>query len=466
MSLPPSRAGRCFVSLTSLYLLAVCLLAELAVQHATPTDVVWYISSVNGSTDIATCGRTIDTPCRDLQLILEQSMLFDNTSTNCQRSVGGNDGRNSTTLYFLEGVHFVPPVCLTNWFNLRIVGLGEVTITSRDSIGAPRAFFEFRQCSNISIENVTNFDTSFIGKATLYFETCSDIRISNCVFPVIRTLSTGVIVQRSKGVVEITDSLFVGNSAPDTSESYGLSILHGCESGNSAVPCFTDDRGAVEPIFITIRNTNFTNFTTNAKPNDRYSSTRSTSIGMRIRFLEGAVDSTALIDNVTSSRNAHPAGSHMLINFDSGSSANSVRFVNCKFEENRVRYGGGLAAYFYGRTSNNRLTVEDSKFLDNVADFEGGGVFVVYLQSPENNAVLLSRNKFERNQAYSGAGVFLFNSPNFFDLTGLFDPEMLPLVTANISNCSFTYHRTTTIKEGIISTLRMQLYISGVRYVI
>ena len=449
---------------SSLWLLLGSLFAVL--RGATPTNVVWYIST-NGSSDITTCGHSIDSPCVNLQLVLEQSPLFDNTSTNCLESAGDDDGRSSTTVYFLEGVHFVPPVCLTNWTNLRIVGLGEVAITSRDSIGAERAFFEFRQCRNVSIENISNFNTSFIGKSSLYFDTTSEIKISNCVFPVISKQSTGVIITRTKGDVEITDCLFVGNAAYGTSESYGLSIIHGCGSNDNDNVCPV--RGAsspvepFEPVHIIVRNTNFTNFTTNAKPNDRYSSTRSDTIGMRIRFVRGAVDSTVLIENVHSSRNVHPSGSHMLVNFDSDSSGNSVRFVNCKFEENNVRYGGGIATYFYGGTRNNSLIIEDCKFVNNVADFEGGGVFVAYLESPENNLVQVLRSRFERNVAYSGAGLFVFNSPSFLDQSGLFDPQSLPLVMANITNCSFVHNNVTRLKEGVVSLLRMKFVISGVR---
>ena len=440
------------------------------IRGVTPTDVVWYIST-NGSSNIATCGHSIDTPCNSLQLILDQSPLFDNSSTKCHLSTGDDDGRSSTTVYFLEGVHFVPPVCLMNWTNLRIVGLGNVTITSQDSIAAPRAFFEFRQCSNVSIEDIANFDTSFIAKSTLYFDTTSDIRISRCVFPVVRKQSTGVTIQRTKGTVDIIDSLFVGNAEPATTESYGLSIEHGCGGdGRNDDVClinFADPHAPVdplEPFHLTIRNTNFTDFTVeNAAPNDRYSSTMSDTIGMRIRFLRGSVNNTVLIENVQSSRNVNPAGSHMLVNFNRDSSGSTVRFVNCKFEENKVRYGGGIAAYFSSGTKDNSLVIEDSKFVNNVADFEGGGVFVAYLESTESNIVWIARNKFERNQAYSGAGVFMFNSPSFSDQTGLFDPVPLPLVTANISNCTFMHNKATQLKEGVINLLRMLFRISGVR---
>ena len=449
-------------SIAFLWLLAASLFAT-TLGAATPTNVVWYVST-NGSSDIATCGHSVDNPCASLQLILLQSRLFDNTSTNCFRSAGDDDGRSSTTVYFLEGVHFVPPVCLTNWTNLRIVGLGAVTITSRDSIGAERAFFEFRRSRNISIEDISNFNTSFIGKSSLYFDTTSDIRISNCVFPVVSKQGTGVIITRTKGVVEITGCVFVGNAARSTTESYGLSILLGCgDNINDDVCPLGNPVELFERACITVRDTNFTNFTTNAEPNDRYSSTRSDTIGMRIRFLRGAVGSSVLIDNVQSTRNIHPSGSHILVNFDSGSNENSVKFVNCKFVENKVRYGGGIAAYFYGQTKDNSLVIEDSKFVNNVADFEGGGMFVAYLESPENNFVEISRSTFEGNFAYSGAGLFMFNSPSFLDQSGLFDPQSLPLVTASINNCSFVQNKATLLKEGVVSLLRMIFNISGVK---
>ena len=446
---------------SSLWLVAAAAILFAVFRGATPTDVVWYISATNGSTDIATCGHSIDRPCASLQMIIDQSPLFDNTSTiRCHVSPGDNDGRTSTTVYFLEGEHFVPPVCLMNWTNLRIAGMGRVVITSQNSIATSRGFFEFRQCSNVTIENIEEFDTSFIGKSTLFFDSTSDIRISGCVFPVMRLQSTGVIAQRVYGAIEITDSQFIGNTEPDSKESYGLSIVHGCPDngrGDAACP------NPWPPVQIIISNTSFTNFTAEATPDDSYSSTRSTSIGMRIRFLSGSANSMALIENVRSSGNINAGGSHMLVNFDSLSSGNSVRFSNCVFEENKVRYGGGVAAYFYGRTRDNSLVIEDSLFVNNVADFEGGGVFVAYLESPENNLVQISRNHFERNQAYSGAGVFVFNSPSFLNQAGLFDPVSLPLVAANLTNCTFKHNKATQLKEGVVTLLRMLFNITGIR---
>ena len=447
----------------SLWLVAAAatLFAVFQAATATPTDVVWYISAVNGSTDIATCGHSIDRPCASLQMIIDQSPLFDNSSSRCHISLGDDDGRSSTTVYFLEGEHFVPPLCLMNWRNLRIAGLGRVVITSQDSVGATRAFFEFRQCSNISIENLEEFDTSFVGKSTLFFDNTSDIQISGCVFPVMRLQSTGVIAQRAYGTVEITDSRFFGNTEAGSTESYGLSITHGCaDNGRSDAEC----SNTWPPIQILIRNTSFFNFTAaGAMPDDRYSSTRSDSIGMRIRFLSGSSNSTVLIENVQSSGNVNAGGSHTLVNFDSFSSGNTVRFSNCTFEDNQVRYGGGIAAYFYGGTRDNSLEIEDSRFLNNIADFEGGGVFVAYLESPENNLVQISRNTFKRNRAYSGAGVFAFNSPSFLDQAGLFDPVSLPLVTANLTNCTFRYNKATQLREGVITLLRMLFNITGIR---
>ena len=458
-------AGRSSTSFPR-WLFAAVIISAAAFRGATPTDVVWYISATNGSSDIATCGHSIDLPCSSLQLIIDQSPLFesqDPISTQCHLSLGNVDGRSSTTVYFLEGVHFVPPVCLRNWTNLKIAGLGgRVVITSEDSIAASRAFFEFRHCSNVSIEDIDIFDTSFIGKSSLFFDSTSDIQISRCVFPVVKLQSTGVVAQRVMGAFEIVDSVFLGNVEPDSRESYGLSITHGCTDGGQ-----TDDEclESWPPVQITIRNVSFTNFTAVATPDDSYSSTRSDSIGMRIRFLPGSTSSSALIENVKANGNINAGGSHMLVNFDRGSSGNSVRFTSCRFEGNRVRYGGGIAAYFYGGTRDNRLRIENSSFVNNVADFEGGGLFVAYLESYQNNIVEISGNNFDRNRAYSGAGVFVFNSPSFLDQAGLFDPVSLPLVTANLTNCTFKQNKATQLTEGVVTVLRMLFNITGVRWV-
>ncbi len=435
--------------------LLVLLLAGCSLSAA--VDVVWYIAN-NGSDDISTCGRSIAMPCINLTVVLQNSELFENGTSSCRGSTGDSDGRSSTTVYFLEGTHFMDPVCLTNWDNLRVVGIGpkgSVTVGSR--IGGLNGLFSFTNCTGLTISNIV-FETGFIGRSTLYFCTCVDITIEDCLFSVATANTQGVTIIQSSGDISIIRSNFFGN--PELSSRVdnfviGLSIVHGNGGGSLCV-------GDPRPFQLAISDCQFTSITSGELAEDNYSSVRSRGTVLRIRFLRGSENNRVTIENITVTNTLYIAGSAVLIDFDSGSDTNTVSIARSKFSRNRVRYGGGVAAYFYSDPHFGRLSVEDCIFENNVAAFEGGGVFAVFLGSDASNFLRVERSIFTGNSALVGAGLFLLNNPVWFSQRGLFDPVSPPLITVNVSDCSFVNNRA-DLKEGVLNTLRVELFVTGVR---
>lgn len=101
----------------------VALLVVLALFSATRVggqqsgDVVWYIDPTS-TADHETCGHEASQPCSSLEVVFQESLLF-NSSSACYTSLGDQDGRTSTTV-FLMGPIFVPPLCIHNWQNLHV----------------------------------------------------------------------------------------------------------------------------------------------------------------------------------------------------------------------------------------------------------------------------------------------------------------------------------------------------------
>lgn len=430
--------------------LLLCTLSFSAAQ-----DKVWYISAdPNASSDIASCGRSLEAPCNSLQVIIDQSSLFDNGTTVCRLSNGDDDGRTSTTLYFLEGRHFVPPVCLKGWDNLSIIGMGDnVTISSR--LGAPRGFFEFNECTGVSISNI-HYDIGFIGKSTLFFDGCRDISITGCSFSVHIANTRGIEMSQCSGQITLSQCLFVGEpSLAGRIDNYiiALSISHGCE---------VDRCTPADPFQLSVVNSTFINVTSGGEPVDDYGSVRSRGAALRVRFLRGSVDSSAMFDRLQVQGTVNPSASSVLVNFDLGSSNNKALFVNSHFRDNRVRYGGGIAGYFYAGPTNSLLEINDCTFESNEAAYEGGGVLVTFLVSDTSNTLLMSRNMFKKNSALVGAGIFVLNSPFFTMPRGLFHPNAPPLVSANLTDCTFIENKALNT-EGVVSLLRIELYVNGMR---
>ena len=419
---------------------------------------VWYIGS-NGSSNASTCGRAIETPCINLTVILEGSQLFGNSSGFCRMARGDRDGRSSTTVNFLEGRHFVDPVCLSNWQNMRIIGLapkGSVSITTRN--GGLRGLFQFEDSTGITVSNII-YDTGYVGKSMFYFSNCRDISITDCSFSVETPHTRGVEMVGCSGDLVVTRSTFIGNPELAIVEDnfvIGLSVEHGCDT--NGLQCDT----SFSPFQLSVTDSTFTTVSSGGEASDNYGSTKTRGTALRVRFMSRSFGNRATIDNITVTGATSQGGSSVLVNFDTGSSDNAVLVTRSKFMSNRVRYGGGVAAYFFSGPTNSVLNIEDCVFENNIAAFEGGGVFAVFLESDETNSLQITRSSFTRNTALVGAGVYLLSNPFWFSQRGVFDPVSPALVTANLTNCTFVENRA-DLKEGVVNLLRLVLNVDGVK---
>ena len=454
-------AGRVNNLITALSKMFISLLVlVLQSSFMLSTDVEWYISA-KGSADVATCGKTAAEPCNSLAEILARSPSFDNGSSICYLSDGAVDGRDSTTVYFVGEVK-VTSVCLMNWTNLRIVGLGDnITITS-GLFGGNRGIFECIQCTNVSIENL-NFATSAINKATLFFQASMDIRVIECSFYLASQSTLGVQLLHCAGNIALTNNTFYGsgNEVADSLSPLGLDIDHGCidcsipfngESYNFSTLSFT----------LMITDCTFKDLKNRSPPEDRYNVARGSAAAMRLRFGANSMDNQIFVLGSSYSNIVNSKANSIVLNYEGKSANNTVHFIGCTFRRNRVRYGGGISAYFYNGPVDSRLIVEDSEFVDNVADFEGGGVFVTFLSSGSSNTLQIYNSSFARNSATYGSGLFLLNNPTWFSQRIFFDPVSRSLVTAELVGCMFR-NNTASKDEGVINTLRIQLNIYGIR---
>ena len=445
----------------SLYL---ALLASSLAYPCLATDLEWYISP-NGSAD-ASCGVSADAPCSSLEPILERSMQFSNDTLTCYLSSGATDGRDSTTLYFM-GENHVPPVCLMNWTNVRVVGLGGGAVITSRQFGAERGVFEFISCFNISIENL-DFKTSALGRAVLFFEASRDIAVAESSISITADTSIGVQIVNCAGEIVLSGDLFYGNISrrTDMIRVLGLDVTHGCN--NCTIP-FTDEPYDFPSHTFSLAMTQctFQDLSVTSDPEDSYASSRRSASGARIQFKDRSSHNRVTITDSTFQRIFNSESNGVLINFDGNEvkdvANNSVIFSNCTFQQNWVRYGGGVSAYFYVRPYSNSLQIENCRFLNNTADSEGGGVFVVLLSSGENNVISISNSTFFQNSAVIGSGVYLLSNPSWFWQRGSFDiDQTLSLVGVEIQDCTFR-DNVASVSKGVVDALRIQLTISGVR---
>ena len=414
-------------------------------------DVVWYVSP-GGSTNASSCGRTQSDPCAALDVVLSQSELFVvDGGSGCVSSSGDYDGRLSTTVYFMEGENFVPSICLSGWTNLRIAGQGGVMVTS--SLGGGRGFFEFRNCSNVSIEAI-HFSSGFVGRSTLYIENSRDISINDCIFPVTSLAGNGVYFKSCNGSVSVTNCLFFGDLSlgAGSNPAVGMVISQGQNPfGNVGA---TDDSYPQADFFI--GNCTFRDIANGAVPNLSYQSAWGNAVGLLGVFYSD--NSTVTIEGCTFTDLKNTGGSSIILRFESRSSNNVARLVDTLFLNNTALYGGGVAVYFISSFVNNLVEIENCVFTNNTATFEGGGVHVVSLSSQPTDLVRLRLRKttFRNNEADFGAGVFIFNDPSWFSRTISSNSISLPLMSVEMEDCVFM-NCSASVNEAAVNTLRVKL---------
>ena len=453
---------RRFLSILPLTLLHILLPALLTSTQFQNLHVVWYISP-NGSTNASSCGRVPDNPCASLELVFNQSELFDTDVVGCISSSGDIDGRLSTTVYFMEGVNFVPSTCLRDWTDLRIVGLGEVTLTS--SVGGLNAFFEFQNCSNVSIEGI-HFASVFVGRALLYVREVQNFTISNCTIPVTSLAGSGVRLKGCSGFIAITDTLFFGDVSLSSlfNPAVALWITQGDSQSSFSVLAESDEDEFGRANFL-VRNCTFRDIVTSSSslPSTSYTRTSLRSVGVLLQFYSGAEDNFVTFEDCTFSNLVNSAGSAVLVRLARGAVGNTIRFTNSIFTNNQVLYGGGIAVYFLSSTDS-VIEVEGCEFRKNQAAFEGGAVHIVSLSPQPNDRVHIRNCTFKENEAEFGAGVFIFNDPSWFSSASQQNSTSQPLISIHIESCVFM-NCTASISEAVINSLRTRTSMTGDKWV-
>ena len=438
-------------------LLYPLLVLVLQVPSLQSTNVEWYISA-NGSENVATCGRTSVEPCSSLDVIPS----FSNCSGVCCTPGAAGvavDGTDSTTLHFMGALNFISGLCLMNWSNVRFVGLENNSTIASNRLVVLKNILSLIQCTNVSIENL-NFAASVVNEATLFFQASRDIQVAGCSFSLTAKFSIGVKLQHCAGNIALTNTTFFGTAI----SPLGLDIAHSCIR---IAPCSNDRDG--EPydfstlsFSLTIKSCTFRDLTSQVRSSDDiYKTARAGAVAMRLRFGTNSTANQVLIQDSSFVNNTNTQHNGIVVTYEQLSSNNTVQFMGCSFIENKVRYGGGLSAFFYAGPMDSNLIIEDCEFIDNVADFEGGAVFATFLDSGASNTIIIFNSVFIGNSAINGGGLFLLNNPQWFsnDIPDLFNR---PLVTANVTNCTFEDNMVGR-EEGVVNALRMQLNIEGIR---
>ena len=451
------------------FLLVASLLAVLSPSQA--IDVIWYISP-GGSPDIATCGRSEDSPCDNLQTVLSllQTNLRNETTT-CYLPSDATP-RDSTTLYFMGAGNTVPPVCLEGWLNLRVVGLGSDAgvirgESDRSASGGGRGIFEFANCTNITIDHL-GFSTTAIGRAVLYFEASRDIRVESCTFPVTARSSQGVKMLQCAGNISLYNDTFYGDPTQDSTNLHplGLDMTHGCtECTSTSIKEPQFDYSSLS-FSLSITSCVFQDLANEGPPEDSYKSARTSAVGLRLQLAEMSTNNHIIVTDSTFQRITNTESNGVLVSFNGRAENNQVLFDGCQFRHNRVRYGGGMSSYFYQGPAGNSFRIQNCEFFNNTADFEGGGVFGAFLSSG-SNTVSVSNSTFVGNSAQAGCGVFLLNNPEWLWQRGAFDTGLFRNpVEVELKDCNFERNVASFrggLLNGVVTVLRIQINIRGVR---
>ena len=413
-------------------------------------DVVWYVSS-NGSSNTTTCGRTEVEPCDSLQRLLSTNPI---DVSHCYQPL--NDSATvSTTVYFLGGLNVIPPICLGNWTNLTISGREGTVIQSTKYVGPVDSLMEFKGCLNVSVDNLT-FDAmlSYVGKSILTFTHTKDLRVSRCTVAGLAS-GSGVSLFGNSGVVTIDGVLFSGKGSP-SNVSYFLHALEVTQGISGLSPYHFQ---------LLIANCIFQDLANAEVLTDSYVEIYQEAVGLRLRFDANTTGNVVTVQNSVFTRLRSTASNVVGVDFDTASYGNLVQFVGCEFRDNTARNGGGVSAYFWINSSNNALQVQDCNFTNNTATLEGGGILGVFISEQVDNRLEIKSSTFIGNTATYGAGVFILNNPAWYDYTGATYNITPSLVPVSISNCTFT-NNVAPVCEGIISVLRVLLYMNGRRYVV
>ena len=422
----------------------------------------WYIAS-NGSTDITECGVSIDKPCASLQMILNSTASITTSAVegySCYEPESDDDSHN---FYFIGGRKIeIVPVCLVSWSSIAITGIGEVDIDSYLSI--TRGIIEIHNSTQITISNI-NFITSFVGKATLFIAGSTQLHIHKCTLALHATSSNGILLTNMYGNSTISNTVFKGNSILvkvfQLQPSAALKINQGESMDNDVAYSY---EVPLEPFYIAVDNCSFDELVTTASTNrreiDSYDTVSSNGQAILVQF-RGPTNGNYLTISHCSFRNTLVLdGSTAIIRFNHNCFNNTAIFTNCVFEDNKSRYGGGVAAYFLLYSELNHFQVTNCTFKGNEATFEGGGVFVASTVPVSNNEVFIENSWFISNTGQYGSGLFVFNYPNLYDSNVTNSIVMSNLIRVEMSNCHFM-ECSSALSEGVVNILTTYFTVKG-----
>ena len=414
----------------------------LLVGYINANDVTWFIGGPNhpnSSANITECGRTVQLPCVNLSIVLEFSEVFEINGSSC--AISTNEGnRSSTTVIFLSGTHELPAICLFNWSNVHVQGVGNVSIVSERRQIGDYGLFTFVNSSNVTIVNL-NFVVYISGRSALFFMNSMDLFISICMYDLPAERSKGISIDQPQGDVVIQGCMFRGNTINST-QSAGLEISYG--EGVSVV---------------SIDHCDFMDFYVDTVvQQESYRHAHKIGQALKLTFDEFSTGHTVEVSQCLFTENFANSGSTLLISFYSGSKLNNVLVTGSQFIGNRDLYGA-VGIYHWRRTANNSVTIEHSNFSNNTAYVEGGGIFATFLSRHATNLLTIHTCVFENNVADEGAAIHTFNSPAWFTHSVEVSDE---LVSVNISDCTFT-NNTALATEGIINALRIRLFLSNTK---
>lgn len=271
--------------------------------------------------------------------------------------------------------------------------------------------------------------------------------------PLTATNGYGVEVRDCCGHIVVEDSQFYGDPSVQGGDNRGIALR--IVTGSDVF----DSDNEYPPMDVVVSKCNFRDFTSYGQPQDSYRQALGSALSMLVQLRRGAYNNRLLVKGSSFYNITNSIGHSVTVHFDSGSINNSVTFSGCMFEDNMVRYGGGVASYFSG-SLNGSLEISDCNFTNNTADFEGGGVFVAFLQEDIANQVSITSCLFEGNRALYGAAIFLFNNPAWFSTHGPPDAVALPLTPVNLDYCTF-FGNNASLEEGVVNTLRIILGVNN-----
>ena len=429
------------------------LFFSLSLAHSS----VWFISS-KGSNDTDTCGTNEETPCSSLRIIL-------NSITN-QTKEGGEEScylglsKDEATYFFILDDVTVPPICLTGWTNLHIIGIeGRASIDS--DIGPYRGVINIEDSHDVSITNI-RFAKSIIGKATLYIKNTSSVAISNVMLPVYAVQSNAILLHNAYDNVSISNVKFFGNDVLvdyfNFQPSVALLVNQGYEEFGG-IPI--TDLKPVKRLILNVSDCSFHTLINTMEPDtNNYVSSSSISQAVLIQLREGGDNNIISFDNITFRGITSAAGSVVCVRHSGTAANNTVYFNDILFFNNTARYGAGVAVYYISQSHDNHVIVRDSVFYRMRATFEGGGVFVASVVSDPTNTVTVKDCNFNKTAGIYGSGIYIFNDPNWFTNSIIVNRVSPPLMSISVDTVQFL-DCDTSITEGVINVLNGHINIIG-----